>query len=224
MGGKIMRITKKQQNWVFGLMVVTALILLFNTYQLAGLPSFSTQTKSGGLTVSASKVIPTGVPETYGQELGISFDDISPYDQQKADSTIRVLSNIDRSVQLSGGDLERYINVLYTLENGISCEYCCGARSVIFENGDPACGCAHSYAMRGLAKYLITEHGDQFTDEEILEEEGKWKVLFFPGIMESKAAILEEQGVEFSYINVASNKYRGIEKGADSSGGMVGGC
>ncbi|MFC1710852.1 hypothetical protein ACFLZJ_01710 [Nanoarchaeota archaeon] len=175
-------------------------------------------------TVSASEIIPTGVPSVYGKELKISYDAVSPDNQQLADQTIATLSAIDKSETLEGEDLQRYIDILYNLEDGISCEYCCGARSVIFDTGEPACGCAHSYAMRGLTKYLIKYHGDEYTNEEILEEVGKWKVLFFPGIMEAKAAILEENGVEFNYINLASNKYRGIEQGQSSGGDMVGGC
>lgn len=175
-------------------------------------------------TVSASEIIPAGTPEIYGEELGVSYDDISASNPQLADSTIRLLGNIDRSETLEGEELERYIEILYNLENGISCEYCCGARSIIFDNGQPACGCAHSYAMRGLTKYLIKYHGDAFTDEEILAEIGKWKVLFFPEIHEQKAQILEANGIDSTnYINLASNIYRNIEKG-QTSGGMVGGC
>lgn len=199
---------------------------------LVGLLMFQFGKSSGGVvgssgaiigTVSASDFIPTGVPAIYGEELGITYDDVSASDPRKADATIKLLGNIDRSETLEGADLERYINILYTMEKGISCEYCCGARSIIFEDGGPACGCAHSYAMRGLTKYLIMNHGDEFTDEEILIENGKWKVLFFPGIHEGKAAVLKGEGIEVNYINLASNKYRGIEKG-QASGGMVGGC
>ena len=79
--------------------------------------------------------------------------------------------------------------------------------------------------MRGLAKYLLTKHPDM-ADEEILNELGKWKVLFFPGVHEQKAQVLEANGIDSTnYINLASNLYRGIEQGqAANSGGMVGGC
>ena len=174
--------------------------------------------------VSASEIMPTGVPAIYGSELKVSYSDVSSSNPSLADSTIRKLGQIDVSETLTGSDLQRYINILYVMENGISCEYCCGARSIIFENGEPACGCAHSYAMRGLAKYLIKFHGSEFTDEEILSEVGKWKVLFFPGIHEGKAQVLEANGIDSTnYINLASNKYRGIEQG-QASGAMVGGC
>ena len=206
-----------------GVIVILIAILFYNLG--GGSTGSSIAGNSAGIgAVSASDFIPTGVPAIYGEELGITYDDVSASNAQKADATIRLLGNIDRSETLEGAELERYINILYTMENGISCEYCCGARSIIFEDGGPACGCAHSYAMRGLTKYLIMNHGDEFTDEEILIENGKWKVLFFPGIHEGKAAVLKEQGIELNYINLASNKHRGIEKGQASSGGMVGGC
>ena len=60
---------------------------------------------------------------------------------------------------------------------------------------------------------------------KILEELGKWKTLFFPSQMTNKAKALQLSGIEFNYINLGSNKYRGIEatvSGGDS--GMVGGC
>lgn len=180
---------------------------------------------STGLAVSGSNnansgVLPAGVPAIYGRDMGISFDDVSANNPQKADATIKKLGAYDNSITLSGDKLQRYI----TIGSQISCEYCCGAESIIFPDGSAACGCAHSYAMRGLAKYLLQNHADQYTDDQILEELGKWKTLFFPGKMIAKADVLKQKGIPFNYINLASNKYRGIEQGAASGGGMVGGC
>jgi len=205
-----------------GLLALVVIVVLFNSFQIFQMNSMQ---MFGSVTVTQStgiSVIPSGTPEIYGAELGISYADVSPSNMQKADETIRILAMLDADIELTEPQLQRYIDTLYTLEGGISCEYCCGARSIIFENGDPACGCAHSYAMRGLAKYLITEHGDEYTNEEILEEVGKWKTLFFPDIMQGKADVLAQNGVELTYINIASNKYRGIETG--TGGTMVGGC
>lgn len=203
----------KAEKIVIAIVVILAVIGLYNGFRISKVDAGSGIIQ----TVSASDIIPTGIPEVYGKELGVSYDDVSPSTPQKADSTIAVLGNLDNSITLTGEDLQRYINIA----SQISCEYCCGAQSIIFSNGQPACGCAHSYAMRGLAKYLIKNHPDT-TDEEILSELGKWKVLFFPQIHEQKAAVLESQSIEVNYISLASNEYRGIEKGA--SGGMVGGC
>lgn len=81
--------------------------------------------------------------------------------------------------------------------------------------------------MRGLAKYLLTNH-PEMTDLEIVNELGKWKVLFFPGIHEKKAEALKAKGIDFTnYVNLASNLYRGAENQASNTGGssqMVGGC
>jgi hypothetical protein len=201
-------------------MVVGALLLIMFIYNSVRISGLST----GGAiisSVSASEIIPSGIPKIYGKELGVSYDEVSESNPQRANAIISILSNLDKTITLQGDDLQRYIKIA----SQISCEYCCGANSIIFNDGSAACGCAHSYAMRGLAKYLITEHGTEYTDDEILSELGKWKVLFFPGIHESKAAIMESQGIEVNYISLASNENRGIEKGAPAgSGGMVGGC
>ncbi|MBI4210288.1 MAG: hypothetical protein HY544_02155 [Candidatus Diapherotrites archaeon] len=170
-------------------------------------------------------VSPKGIPRIYGAELGVSFDDVSPSDPRKADETIALLSQFDKEnsgkfIELEGEKLQRYIKI----SSQISCEYCCGAESIIFPNGQAACGCAHSYSMRGLAKYLLDRHAGEFTDDQILEEMGKWKTLYFPGALSQKAQVLKGKGIELNYINLASNKYRGIEKGAVGGGAMVGGC
>ena len=213
------------------LLAVLTIVVTYNQVQINGisklsLTGFAVATNNdinsaANNIQTAGSVIPTGVPNIYGNELGVSYDDISPYDQSKADLTIRRLAYLDQNIELNQQELQRYINIGLK----ISCEYCCGADSIIFSNGQAACGCAHSYAMRGIAKYIIRNHANEFTDDEILEELGKWKVLFFPGIHTQKAAVLKEKGIEINYINLASNNYRGIEKGASGSGGsMVGGC
>ncbi len=207
--------------------VILGVLLLYNILSTSNgsQAQVQPQTQSSVSGASAQEIIPIGVPAIYGSELGVSYDDVSVNDPQRADAIIRKLSVLDQQITLSGADKERYINIGYRLNNGIACEYCCGARSVIFENGEPACGCAHSYAMRGVAKYLITKHGGEYTDEQIQAEMGKWKVLFFPGIHATKAQALKAQDFDSAnYINLASNKYRGIEKGQQSSGQMVGGC
>ena len=199
-----------------------AVILLLISYNIGRVWGSSMGLNGKSITgFFSDSIIPSGEPSIYGQELGIRYDDISPNDPIKADQTIAVLKNLDIILTLDDEKLKRYIEIGLQ----ISCEYCCGAESIIFSNGQPACGCAHSYAMRGLAKYLLINHGSEYTNDQILEEMGKWKVLFFPWIHEAKAEALKLQGIKVDYINLASNKYRGIEKGQASSGAeMVGGC
>ena len=218
--------TKKKEMGTFMYVLIGLLIIFVITSGVLGLKVLKGN-KGGSITgavVGVSDVIPKGVPKIYGKELGVSFDDITPANPGKADVTITKLGKLDNEIKLEGEMLNRYIKIA----GQISCEYCCGAKSIIFTSdagkykaGDAACGCAHSYAMRGLGKYLVKN--TDMSDDEVLEELGKWKTLFFPDIMTQKAGVLKQKGIEFNYINLASNKYRGIEKGA-TGGSMVGGC
>jgi len=196
-----------------GLIVILVLVIGFN------LGKVSSGTSGGIGTVSASEIIPTGIPAIYGNDMEVSYNDVSASNPKLADTTIRKLAQYE-DMELSSEEMARYI----TIAGSISCEYCCGANLIIFNNGERACGCAHSFAMRGLAKYLLRNHPDM-TNDAILSELGKWKVLFFPDIHEQKAQALEANGIDSTnYINLASNLYRGIEQGQTSGGSMVGGC
>ena len=221
----------KKENIVIYLILVAVILTVFNQFQIlslnnylksgsinVGIDTANTGLATGIKNVNALDVIPKGIPEVYGKELGIKYDDVSINDPGKADLTINKLAVFDNNINLQGEALERYIKIT----NSISCEYCCGAQAITFSNGQAACGCAHSYAMRGLAKYLLTKH-PEMKDDEILNELGKWKTLFFPDSINAKASILKEKGVELNYINLASNKYRGIEQG-NAQGNMIGGC
>ena len=215
--------TEKQSNkktdWEFYIQVAVVVVLAgILIYSYSGNRTGQTGAAIDIGTVSASEIIPKGIPAVYGQELGVKYDDVSPNNPELADATIKKLTAYEDKT-LNDAQMDRYIKI----GSSISCEYCCGADSIIFSNGQRACGCAHSYAMRGLAKYLLINHPDM-TDLQILGELGKWKVLFFPGIHEQKAQILEANGIDSTdYVNLASNLYRGIEQG-QASGGMVGGC
>ncbi len=196
----------------YALIGIVAALMIFNQYMLFNISGGFSGSGTGysGIAVSGSydNVIPSGVPEIYGAELQVRYDDVSTNDAAGSNAAIAKMSVYDTGITLSGEKLQRYIAVT----TQISCEYCCGADAITYPNGGAACSCAHSGAMRGLAKYLLDRHADEFTNDEILEELGKWKTLFFPGIMQSKANVLKQKGIEFNYINLASNKYRGIEK------------
>ena len=214
-------------------LVVSLVLIGYNSFEVSQMKNIAkinqvlSQPKiSGGsvntvsnVQINGIDVLPKGIPEIYGRELGVSFDDVSVLDPNKANEAIAKLAVFDEGITLEGNELSRYINIA----GSISCEYCCGAAAIIFKDGKAACGCAHSYAMRGLAKYLLTNHGSEYRDAQILEEMGKWKTLFFPSALTQKAAVLKEKGIEINYINLASNKYRGIEK-KTNGGAMVGGC
>lgn len=132
-----------------------------------------------------SEAIPLGVPNVYGEELGVSLDKV-----QESMNKMRVFGPTygtdDKKIKLEGEELERYIKI----GEQTACQYCCGVKTLVKEDGEAACGCAHSIVMRGLAAYLIKNHSDRFSDEEILAEINKWKKVFFP--KQTLAAKFEE--------------------------------
>jgi len=133
--------------------------------------------------------VPAGVPAIYGQELDISFDEV-----QDAINKVAVYGPTygKQKIELSGDDLQRYISI----GSSISCEYCCGAKTLVFKNGEAACGCAHSQMMRGLTAYLIKNH-PEMSNEEILNELVSWKRTYFPKqTLSSELKKLEETGEE----------------------------
>ncbi len=60
--------------------------------------------------------------------------------------------------------------------------------------------------MRGIAKYIISKHGKEYSNEQVLEELGKWKTLFFPKQMTDKASVLKQKNIELNYIKISKIK------------------
>ncbi len=209
---------------------ILAVVILYSGARIMG-TSAGTGVATGIGVVSAADIMPTGIPAVYGKELGISYSDVNPNNQQTTEAVINKLASYE-GMQLDNATMQRYIRI----GSSIACEYCCGAQTLIFSNGERACDCAHSYAMRGLIKYLLVNH-PEMTDLQILNEVGKWKVLFFPGPEETKAQALTANGISYTanqsaeYVTLASNEYRGIESqqasassGSGNLASQVGGC
>jgi hypothetical protein len=117
-------------------------------------------------------ILPAGVPDIYGKELDISFD------PKRADESITILKQYDNN-KLNKEQMDAFIRIGMRT----SCEYCCRVRTLVkpmSKDGARSCGCAHSHAMRGLIKYLLVNHSDKYTEDEILAETNRWKVSFFP--------------------------------------------
>lgn len=122
--------------------------------------------------------MPSGTPQIYGQEFSISFDKVQDAIDKVAllDPTYGVDGKKIALTDLAATELERYKKI----GASIACEYCCGVKTLTKEDGTAACGCAHSAMMRGLTAYLIKNHSQEFTDEQILAELTKWKRTYFP--------------------------------------------
>ncbi|MFB6242192.1 MAG: hypothetical protein ABEJ36_05335 [Candidatus Nanosalina sp.] len=193
----------------------------FTAYQMTQLQEEVASIQASQVSTSSKPVsLPTGTPEVYGEELGVKYQDVSRENRQRAEEVIQKFSGYE-TIQLSQSNKHRYVEILYEINGGISCEYCCEARSVITKEGESGCGCAHAAAMRGLTKYLLKNHGEEMTDRRIFTEISKWKTRFFPQQTKAKAAGLKEKSVEVTYVNLASNEYRGV---SSDKGGWVGDC
>ncbi|MDP1709908.1 MAG: hypothetical protein Q8L21_03410 [Candidatus Komeilibacteria bacterium] len=169
-----------------------------------------------------------GVPEVYGNELSVSFDQAAP--------SMNIMKEFDptygsKKIKLAGGLLSRYI----TVGRKIACEYCCGATALVREDGEAACGCAHSQAMRGLAAYLLQTHAGEYTDDQILREVARWKGSYFPKAMVDKISQQLGSGeytpdVAALLLDLKVPKYSGDSKSAPLPSeikdlpGQVGGC
>lgn len=187
-----------QPRWLLpltvGNAVATAIVLLLVVTAASGTAKTAAPQVAGAVAAAptysdaevqkiAAQVIPRGKP-FYGDELGISYDE--------TEKGLQVLGQFDaygtKPIKLTGEKLDRYIK----MGMSISCEFCCGAKAITNEKGEPACGCAHSQAMRGVALYLLDKHGDEKSDQEIFTEMARWKALSFP--QDTVKKVLAAQG------------------------------
>ena len=111
-----------------------------------------------------NNLVPTGTP-WYGAAAGVSFDD--PVGAQNAWQK-------GMGVQLTPAEQERWNRIV----NSFTCDYCCGSpqRPTIITH----CGCAHSRAAQGMAKWFVKNYGSQYSDEEIYGEMARWYALWYP--------------------------------------------
>lgn len=153
--------------------------------------------------------IPSGVPAIYGKELDISFDAV----QDAIDKVAPLdLTYGTKKIDLNSQEMARYIKI----GSQTACKYCCGATTLVFENGEAACGCAHSQMMRGLAAYLIKNH-PELSDKEILKELNTWRASYFPKETLSETMVVLEKSGEKGIKEL-------LQEFPDFLPQMVGGC
>ena len=162
--------------------VVLGGLFVYNSFRISSLSNVNAPV-TGAAVVNANPVkLPSGIPAMYGSELSVSYDKVQEsMDILNQYDDIQDGSRGSKAITLSNDLQSRYIKIGMS----IGCEFCCGAQALISKNGQPACGCAHSGAMRGLAKYLLQTLASHFSDQDILNELVKWKTLFFPQQMAS---------------------------------------
>src|SRR3989344_4726111 len=89
--------TKTELYVQLGIIAILAVIMSFNAgklYATSGIEGITALT-TGVEIVSASEIIPKGIPAVYGTELGVNYDDVSPNNPELADATITKLSEYE---------------------------------------------------------------------------------------------------------------------------------
>ena len=183
-------------------------------------------------------VVPTGTPfyalEGAGGEKikGASFDD--PITSQKIWAGLLGSKRFGtaNTIQLTSEEEQRWKK----LTSVFTCDFCCGGpNSVTTIN---KCGCAHSYAWQGMAKFFI-KYYPQYTDEQILGEMTKWKALWYPkGMIQDYLVYTGQQaastlthggstGIKQQFLQQAPNTQQQTHASVtpiDNLPSMVGGC
>lgn len=159
-----------------------------------------------------SEILPAGTPDVYGDELGVNFDDVQESMNKMVVFGPTYGTDEDKFV-LEDDNLARYIEI----GKQTACEYCCGVDTLVEDDGKAACGCAHSIVMRGLSAYLIKNHSDEFSNDEILAEINKWKKVFFP---KQTLAVKFDELKKSGDVDIEGL----LEEFPDFSPQMVGGC
>lgn len=198
--------------------------------------SHTSMSLSGDFGANVSMLVtPTEVP-FYGKELGLDMSSL-----EAINTSIRSLSTMapmqgSNPIELTDTEMERYVAI--GTEPYITCEFCCGVKTLVREDGSPTCACAHSIAMRGTAAYLIRNYPDM-TNEQISFELVRQKGMYFPNQMQQRmASALAGSSDEFlpdiKYLtmNLSESELVQLQGSAKSSGftpsekapGMVGGC
>lgn len=151
----------------------------------------STENKTITLQQIIKEIIPTGTP-SYGKEAGVSYD--------KVEESLVTLIKYHNTILLSDNEKQRYISIATTPET--ACEFCCGIgeRGFGTNEGELACGCSHNIAISGLTKWLIKN--TDYTNQKIIDEIHKWKVLFFP--KEALKKELKKRNIQPESVNLPS--------------------
>ena len=180
-------------------------------------------------------VAPTGTPfyitDGPGAEKvkGVTFDD--PITSQKVWASLLGSSRFGtaNAVQLTAEEQQRW----QKLTSVFTCDFCCGGPNSVTTISH--CGCAHSFAWQGMAKFFI-KYYSQYTDEQILGEMTKWKALWYPkGMIQDYLVYTGQQsadtlnhggsvGIRQQFANQASGGQNVQATSIDQLPSMVGGC
>ncbi len=159
---------------------VAIFLFVFIGFQIILLSSSNITAKLGSVsTILGGTSGIQGTQSAYGLEYGTSgYNKLLEYYQ-----TIELDS-------MTQQQKERFIRI--GTQDKTGCGPCCGLGNgpAIDSSGEIRCGCGHNLALVGLMKYLVTQHGDGFTDAQIFDEIVKWKKVFWPGQIDDTGKII----------------------------------
>lgn len=179
-------------------------------------------------------VVPTKMP-FYGKDLGLDFSSLENINASIGKMGVLAPMQGSNALKLSDKELKRYVKI--GTEDLITCEFCCGVRTLVREDGTPTCGCAHSIAMRGVLAYMIRNY-PQMSDKEMSYEIVRQKGMYFPVQMQERvskqlAGDIKNFTPDVRYLtqNLQADDLNELRKIAKKSGfkpenapDMVGGC
>ena len=183
-------------------------------------------------------VVPTGTPFYVLEGLGAekvksaSFDD--PITSQKVWGSLLGSRRFGtaNAIQLTPEEEQRWKK----LTSVFTCDFCCGGPNDVTTIN--RCGCGHSYAWQGMAKFFI-KYYPQYTDEQILGEMTKWKAVWYPqGLIQDYLVYTGQQdastlthggsvGIKQQFLQQGSNPQHQTQASATPLSdlpSMVGGC
>ena len=124
---------------------------------------------SGDVVADAMAVMmATGTP-FYAPD-GITFDD--PV------GSLQIWGQYEK-MEISDDLTERYKRLIAIFP----CNFCCGSANNVTFAGN--CGCAHAKAARGFFKYMLSQYGDTYSDDQLFGEGYRWQAIWYPsGVVE----------------------------------------
>lgn len=127
---------------------------------------------NSGDALADAKVVMIATGKPFYAPDDVAFDD--PVNAQKKWGVY------ETSIRLSTEQEARYQKLISTM---MTCSYCCGGPNNVTMNKN--CGCAHAKAVRGFYRFMITNYGDKYSDEQLVGESHRWYALWYPkGMLE----------------------------------------
>lgn len=158
----------------------------------------SAEPGSGDAVIDAKTVMmATGTP-FYAPE-GISFDD--PV------GSLEVWGQYENT-EIATDVSDRYEKLI----SMFPCNFCCGSATKVTFNGN--CGCAHAKAARGFFKYMLSQYGDTYSDDQLYGEAYRWQAIWYP------SGVVEDYLLATGRGNVLEHKSHG-GAGSDGMHGMT---